>query len=503
MSGYKKNAMVNRDALFGGGGGGGNSSSSSKSRASAPITAKPAATMTGEVATNTARGYKGATTTTGMKVMKRGPTLSAEARLAKQKEAEEYRDKANQCMKSGLFKAADPVAACTYFKRAADCYQVLDDTKLERLYRLESAQCNMICKAFVSAASDYTRAADLLVLEIEENTVDSDLQMQWRRDAAGWHQKAAEAWTQGNEMAKAAGSKVNAACVLHGGDHSSARRLSKEALASMEEAIEAHVPDPLNPYARYRQTGCSAFVDPDSDETVETVSAETLAMARAHLVTRAYSNEPIQKLLHLLTGYGEYASALYAAGAVTAVLKAEGMATISLSRAYVTETILTLAMGDPVLAEQQFLQRHCQDTFYLSSRECQFAEELFRAVKTRDLDALNEARDVTGRNKTALANLSHDVLRNVVQELRIAGVARMQQALSAAVPSAEVPLTDLLNQKTGYETAFGVGLDSEALAAELDELNFDGLDSDNDDIGDVGDANDELDALEDDDIDLR
>jgi hypothetical protein len=501
MSGYKKNATSNRDALFGGTAG----KPSSKSRSSAPVASKPAAATTGETATNTARGYKGATTTTGMKMAKRGPSLSAEARLAKQKEAEDYRDKANQCMKSGLFKSADPVAACTYFKRAADCYQVLDDTKLERLYRLESAQCNMICKAYVSAASDFTRAADLLVLEREGQEEDGVAEIApWRRDAAGWHQKAAEAWTQGHEMAKAAGSKVNAALVLHGGDHLSARRLSKEALASMEEAIEAHVPDPLNPYARYRQTGCSAFVDPDSDETVETVSAETLEMARAHLVTRAYSNEPIQKLLHLLTGYGEYASALYAAGAVTAVLKAEGMATISLSRAYVTETILTLAMGDPVLAEQQFLQRHCQDTFYLSSRECQLAEELYRAIKTRDLDALNEARDVTGRNKTALANLSNDVLRNVVQELRIAGVARVQQASSAATPSAaaEVPLTDLLNQKTGYETASGVGLDAEALAAELDELNFDGLDSDDDD-GDVGDANDELDALEDDDIDLR
>ena len=129
-------------------------------------------------------------------------------------------------------------------------------------------------------------------------------------------------------------------------------RLSKEALTGIEEAIEAHVPDPLNPYARYRQTGVSAFIDPDSDETAETVSAATLEMAKSHLVTRAYAHESVQKLIHLLTDYGEYASALYAAGAVTTVLKAEGMSTISLSRAYVTETILTLAMGDPVLAEE-------------------------------------------------------------------------------------------------------------------------------------------------------
>jgi hypothetical protein len=117
-----------------------------------------------------------------------------------------------------------------------------------------------------------------------------------------------------------------------------------------------------------------------------------------------------------------------------------------------------------------------------------------------------------GHNKTALANLSHDTLRNVVQELRISGVARQSQPLAYAGtgssseaktgpsgPSTEIPLSDLLNQKTGYETSV-TGLDGEALAAELDELDFDGLDDSDDNVGDV---NDELDTLEDDDIDLR
>ena len=118
-----------------------------------------------------------------------------------------------------------------------------------------------------------------------------------------------------------------------------------------------------------------------------------------------------------------------------------------------------------------------------------------------------------GPNKTALANLSHDSLRELVQSIRISGVARQQPqqplfgegtttdtaTATAAVPKKEIPLADLLSQKTGYETSV-TGLDAEALAAELDELDFDGLDDDDDD---VGDANDELDALEDDDFDLR
>ena len=519
MSGYKKNTMFNRDALFG-------NAASSDNATAKKQSSKSSTAVANVPATNTSRGYQGTTTAAkGSPSKFSRPTMSAEARIAKRKEAEDYRDKANQCMKSGLFKSADPVAACTFFKRAADCYQVLvgqelDAAKLERLYRLESANCNMICKAWASAASDYTRAADLLLLEIENDTDDEEHIMQIRRDAAAFHNKAADAWIEGNEPGKAAACKVNAALVIHGDDGTGNTthvpgRFSKEALTGIEEAIEAHVPDPLNPYARYRQTGVSAFIDPDSDETAENVSAATLDMARSHLVTRAYAHESVQKLVHLLTRYGEYASALYAAGAVSTILKAEGMATISLSRAYVTETILTLAMGDPVMAEQQFLNRHCQDSFYLKSRECQLGEELYRAVKTRDIDALNDARNIQGHNKTALANLSHDSLREVVQGLRVSGVARQSQpaqfegTADASGPSAtskptkkEVPLADLLAQKTGYETS-ATGLDGEALAAELDELNFDGLDDDDDDDDDVGDANDELDALEDDDFDLR
>jgi ATP/maltotriose-dependent transcriptional regulator MalT len=187
----------------------------------------------------------------------------------------------------------------------------------------------------------------------------------------------------------------------------------------MEEAVEAHVPDVLNPFARYRQTGHSSFVDPTSgDETVENPSPETLAMAREHLVSRSYAHEPLQKLAGLLAGYGEYASALYASGAVSTLLGADGISTLSLSRAYVVETILQLAMGDPVAAEQTFLSRHCNSRPYLSSREAQLAEELTQAIKRRDLDALDEARSPSGRNRSALANLDES-LRALVGQLRI------------------------------------------------------------------------------------
>lgn len=503
MSGYKKNASSNRDALFGGA----SSGTSRPAAAAAGAASKPTtkATSMGYTPSSSASAKKSAV-----------PIMSAEARAAKVKEAEEYREKANNCMKTGFFKKPDPGAACIYFKRAADAYHQLGEWRLERLFRIESGECNMQCGAWASAASDFTRAAELML--DASDVADDDVR---RRDASTFHKKAATAWTEMNEKAKAAASQVAAAIALHHGVESA--HLSKEAITGMEEAVEAHVPDPLNPYARYRQTGTSAFIDPDSDETAETCSRETLEMAKGHLVTRAYAHEPLQELVHLLTSYGEYASALYAAGAVSTVLASDGLSTLSLSRAYVVETILTLAMGDPVAAEQQFLNRHCQDTFYLKSRECQLAEELFRAVKTRDMDALETARSVTGPNRSALANLPSDTLRATVQELRVSGVARKKapgEAVAAlpnssndskklsktgdsasAPPKEEVPLQDLLRQKTGYEQEEGAdALDPNALSAELDELDFSGgIDSDSDGIG----GGDDLDDLEDDGIDLR
>lgn len=491
---YKKNASSNRDALFGG-------------AAQKPSSARSASAAAASATPTTATAAKGYTTKKSA-TKSAVAVLSGTARDAKIKEAEDYRAKANECMKSGFFKKPDPVAACTYFKRTADCYQQLGERRLERLYRVESGQCNVQCGAWASAASDFTRAAALVADDDGESHTDAS---QRRRDAAALHKRAAEAWTQMNEKGQAAASTVAAAVALHAGVESS--RLSTEAVTGMEEAVEAHVPDPLNPYARYRQTGISAYIDPHSEETVEKVSSATLALCQSQLVTRAYAHEPLQQLVHLLAGYGEYASALYAEGAVSTILQSDGLSTLSLSRSYVIETILTLAMGDPVTAEEQFLQRHCQDTFYLKSRECQLAEELFRAVKNRDLDALDLARSPTGPNRAALANLPHDCLRTVVQELRVTGVARKQPPPTNSTTTnstdkavlEKVPLQDVLRQKTGYEIDDNDGvaehhtpLDAEALSTELEELDFSvGTDSDDDNGGD------ELDAIEDDDIDLR
>lgn len=500
---YKKNASANRDALFGGASGG--KGPAPKSRSSKPATSQtaPRTVAATKPAVPASHGYQARTKSAK-------PRISDELKAAKMKEAEDYKVKASKAMERGFFSSPDPVAASTFYKRAADCYQLAQEPRLERLFRVQSGECNMTVQAWASAAGDFTRAAELL-LESEE---DMDVG-QLRRDASNLYKKASEAWTQMGEKAKAAESQIKAALAIIGttsmtGDTSV--MISKDALTALEEAVEAFVPDLFNPYARYRQTGRSAFIA--ENETVESASPQSIQLAESHIVTRSYSHEPLQQVVHMLVQQGEYPSALYAAGASSTLLERDGVSTLSLGRAYCTETILMLAQGDPVGAEERFLNRHCQNTPYLTSRECQLSEELFRAIKVRDPDALEEARDPSGSNRAALANL-HESLRTLVTELRLSGVARKKlpgdditpkkktskSSSSSAkkekekkinpdvVKAPEASLNDLLKQKTGYENEVDeeAVLNPDNLQDELDALNFDDDDA----------------SLEDDDIDLR
>jgi hypothetical protein len=204
--------------------------------------------------------------------------------------------------------------------------------------------------------------------------------------------------------------------------------------------------------------------------------------------------------------FGEYASALYAAGAATTILSQDGISTLTISRAFVVETILTLAMGDPIAAEEAFMKTHVQKNFYLNSRECKLAEELFRAVKTRDGEALDEARDIKGSNRAAVNNLP-ETLRELVPMIRLSGVARKGVPDTYPTNPKESKKSSSSSSKSKTEEPAGPSLSE--LAAKKTGYEVEGEEVDNIDTGDL---EDELDALDfgddesdmsDDDIDLR
>lgn len=497
---YKQNAASNRDALFG---------SSGKSKQKKSNKSKSTVPSAASTTSKASMGYQYRRKEKKATVK---PGLVGEEKESKLKEARAHQEKAKKCLQKGLLSKPDPLSASTYYKRAADDFQKCGEFRLERFNRMNSGDCQLQVGAYATGALEYTRAAELVVNDSDE-TVETR-----HRISRDLHLKSAEAWRNANEGAKAAASRVKAALAMIDGDES--RALSGDVMMAIEEAIEAHVPDPLNPYARYRQTGVSLFVNADSGETSENPSMESLELARQQIITEAYAHESVQEVVYLLVSYNEYASALYSAGAVTTLLSQGGVATLSLSRAFLAETILTLAMGDPIAAEENFLQRHVQKSSYLTSRECKFAEELFRAVKSRDVEQLDEVRSSKGTNRAAIGNL-HESLRMLVGMIQTNGTARNASTIdntskkakskrspndskkSGSSKKAESKRTqkdhddshnvggddwaELSAAKAGYENEVqdGAAMDEDALQDELDALDFGDESSSDDDSVDL------------------
>ena len=160
-------------------------------------------------------------------------------------EAESYRAKAKKAMERGFFSSPDPIAAGSYYKRAADAYRACGENRLERLHRIASADCQMGQDAYATAATEYVRAAELAG-ESEEAAERK------RAEVHKVYRDAAEAWRQCNEQARAADCEMRAALGLligrEPGDGSGMMNMDKKALAAIEEAVEMHVPDLLNKY---------------------------------------------------------------------------------------------------------------------------------------------------------------------------------------------------------------------------------------------------------------
>ena len=324
-------------------------------------------------------------------------------------------------MTRGIFSKPDPISASNYYKRAADAYKQCGENRLERLHRIASGDCQMGQDAYATAASDYTRAAELA--EISDETINRK-----RQECYKLHLDAANAWQQMGEKGRAAESTVRATFGLIMGDNVTAK-INDKALKSIEEAIELFVGDPLNKKCDYRRTGVSIYADTSAEATISAESAKQLASQ--NIITDSYAHETLFKIGGELIKRRQYESALYAYGAGTASLEHEGYATVSLSRAYVTESIVTLAMGDTVAASKDFQNVHLQSTQYLSSRECALEEDLIRACNDMDSEALDEARGRNGPHRAALANLD-TVLRELVGEIRVSGRVKKEKTKASA-----------------------------------------------------------------------
>lgn len=492
MASYKRNADLNRDALFGSSGTGGSSGGRTKTKRQSNAAASMSPSITGSSSTmyasNTALGSK----STGPRRTNHVTTsLTGAAKVQKMKEAEEYRKKAKSALTKKLFSSPDPIAGAMFYHRAAEAYKLCGENRLERLHRIASGDCQLGHGAFNTAAQEYMRAAELSEISDETKGRKRAECTKLYRDAADAYKESGELARSGECMLKSAFSLLIGGGEKEEGDDDNLddeiviggtrlMSMDKDALGAIEVAIERHVPDPLNRYKDLRQTSMSAFVDPEkSEDDEDEIDEEALIeMCRNHIVTASYTNETLFQAVKKLVEYGEFKSALYANGAITALLEHEGFATISLSRSYCIETILALALGDVVTADKHFLQFHLQNNNYLTSRECKLAEDLIRAVKMRDADDMETARDPNGENRAAMANLDPSI-RALVSGLKISGAAKKSISAPAPKPvasssnddvAAAVPDTDsnAHNELDDLMNDMGLGSDDEGVDSDDD-----------------------------------
>ena len=157
-------------------------------------------------------------------------------------------------------------------------------------------------------------------------------------------------------------------------------------------------------------------------------------------------------------------------------------------------------MGDVVAADKTFIEVHLQNTGYLSSRECELAEDLIRAIKWFDHGALEQVK-----SSRALANVD-PVIRDLVQTLQISGKARkkpLEKVASAASWTATAAVSELgstISCLTALPSQSEQHLEGEKLQTSL-QANYNEMDEL---MGEMGlDNSDDEEQADDDDIDLR
>jgi len=396
-------------------------------------------------------------------------------------------------MTRGVFSKPDPISASNYYKRAADAYKQCGENRLERLHRIASGDTQLGQDAYATAAAEYTRAAELA------ETSDETIQRK-RQECYKLHLDAANAWQQMGEKGRAAESTVKAAFGLIMGE-STTSKIDNKALIEIEKSIELFVGDPLNKKSQYRRTGVSAYDNPNAVDQIEAQN-EAKQLAYQNIITDSYAHETLYKVGAELIKRRHYESALYAYGAGTASLEHEGYATVSLSRAYVSEAILTLAMGDTVAASKDFQNVHLQNTQYLSSRECALEEDLIRACNDMDSEALDDVRSRSGSHRAAMANLE-PVIRELVGEIRVSGRVKKDKTVNKPVKGpSSVPKT-AVEKAVSSEIAAAIKPTprSELSGKSLEEDTEAGFDEMDDIMNQMGLGDDEED-VDDDDIDL-
>lgn len=290
----------------------------------------------GTTTIGTAKPNAGSTSTTRATTSNTSAVLAA-AKAKKVVEAEEYKAKAENYLKTSFMQwKPDYIAAATMYERSADFYKQAEDPAAAYTIMLKAAECHEGYNAMASVAVAYTKAAQY------HKEMGPNLETRTSELLAS----AAEFWGLSGDLAKYGETLAKAAKELENADAKGAHALYKKAMGVLCPQNQ-----PKSPIA------------PDIIRNIFSF------LVRNRLLDDALAFAPDMVQIFQIC---KLETAVY--------------------KVLASVTVIQLAQGDAVKAQQTYLQEHLNVPGYLSSRECELADNLTMAFSANDLEKLDKAK---------------------------------------------------------------------------------------------------------------
>ncbi|CAM9462829.1 unnamed protein product [Chrysoparadoxa australica] len=317
---------------------------------------------------------------------------TAERRAERLKEAAQCRKQAKSLL-TKTWKQWTPnyFMAAPLLEKAAACYRTAgDDANAEEMFA-QAADAQLENESFPLAAKNLKEAASFATKRGDEHA------------AAGLYHRCAEAWSRGGEVGKAVEYLSKGARLLEGGNED-------KALAEHMLAVRTAVPD-------------------DADVTTDFVRLLGAKEVFPQAIRYCLEQDCHEKALEVL--------------ARQAVFCESTEAEHSLHKLYLTECIVTLAMGDYVKADQAFREKHLQSTSYLYQPECKLEEHILAAFKQYDQEALEKAKvdGIIGRLDPPVARLAKSL--HIGEGLDVEEEEESRAAAYTAMPKPQGSVSDV------------------------------------------------------------
>ena len=331
-------SLADKNALFGKGPSSNDKPKPVSKTAAAGLTPKPSTSSSSTIASKTASStLQSKTASSTLKT----PTITPQLKLKKVEEAKEESEKGMKYLKKTVFNwSPDHLAAAPCFENSANAYKAAGEYKMSYMMFMKASESHEACNCSSAAGMACVKAAEVAKMGLNLSfAVESMRKASYFFGVDGKIDKAAEMIYK---LAKEYDSNDNL----------------EEAISAYMEACDMLLPDKL------------------TKVSVDGIHPSILDWMRDAFRCYLKANR-LQEALDF-------------AGKMVIVFDSFE-SEMSMCKTMASITIIQLAMGDIVAADQTFLD-HLGDKHYINSKECRLAESFVMAIKLSDIDALDKAQ---------------------------------------------------------------------------------------------------------------